>query len=156
MHQPVSYKRHRYPPQIIVGMGAFDGELETWTTLAKKLSDYNLTYLHLSDQSTIGGEGIPPNVSEMIRSSYQGTLMSAGGQDKQSAEAAIESDILDMVAFGRPFISNPDLVERLADGWPLTPQTVIPITAVATTGTLITLHILEVDACHGTGLTYER
>jgi 2,4-dienoyl-CoA reductase-like NADH-dependent reductase (Old Yellow Enzyme family) len=106
----------------LYGIGAFDGELETWTTLAEKLSDRNIAYLHLSDQSTIGGDGIPRNVSEVIRRAYRGTLMSAGGHDKQSAERAIALGHLDMVAFGRPFISNPDLVERLANNWPMTPQ----------------------------------
>jgi N-ethylmaleimide reductase len=106
----------------LYGMGAFDRELETWTTLVDKLSDHNLAYLHLSYQGTIGGDGIPQNVTEMIRSTYRGTLMSAGGHEKQSAETAIALGHLDMVAFGRPFISNPDLVERLANDWPMTPQ----------------------------------
>jgi N-ethylmaleimide reductase len=106
----------------LYGMGPFDGELETWIAVAQKLSELDLAYLHLSDQSTIGGEGIPRRVTEVIREAYPGTLMAAGGFDKESAEAAVASGLLDMVAFGRPYIPNPDLAARLEHGWPLTPQ----------------------------------
>ncbi len=43
------------------------------------------------------------------------------GYDKDSAEQAIESGDADMIAIGRPFLSNPDLVERYANDWPLAP-----------------------------------
>jgi N-ethylmaleimide reductase len=45
-------------------------------------------------------------------------LILCGGYDKESAEAAIESGLTDLVAFGRPFINN-DLVERFKNDWPL-------------------------------------
>jgi N-ethylmaleimide reductase len=54
----------------------------------------------------------------MIRHNFKNTLILCGGYDKESAEAAIESGLTDLVAFGRPF-NNPDLVERFKNDWPL-------------------------------------
>lgn len=52
---------------------------------------------------------------------FSGTLLGACGYTQESAEAAIASGLVDLVAFGRPFLSNPDLVERFANGWELNP-----------------------------------
>jgi 2,4-dienoyl-CoA reductase-like NADH-dependent reductase (Old Yellow Enzyme family) len=41
------------------------------------------------------------------------------GSTQESAEQAVDSGLADLIAFGRPFISNPDLVERITHGWPL-------------------------------------
>ncbi len=49
----------------------------------------------------------------------KGNLIAAGGYTKEKAEAALGSGELQAVAFGRPFIANPDLVARLKNGWPL-------------------------------------
>ena len=48
-------------------------------------------------------------------------LILAGGMTRERAEQMIADDIIDLVAFGAPFISNPDLVARLSNGWPLSP-----------------------------------
>jgi N-ethylmaleimide reductase len=44
------------------------------------------------------------------------------GYTQETAESAIKENKADLIAFGRPFISNPDLVERFANGWPLNPD----------------------------------
>ena len=54
-----------------------------------------------------------------FRAVFDGTLMGNVGYTQESAEAAIASGDADLIAFGRPFISNPDLVERFANDWPL-------------------------------------
>jgi 2,4-dienoyl-CoA reductase-like NADH-dependent reductase (Old Yellow Enzyme family) len=46
-------------------------------------------------------------------------IILAGGMTRQRAEDPIESDVIDLAAFGQPFIANPDLVARLRNGWPL-------------------------------------
>jgi len=56
-----------------------------------------------------------------FRAVYRGSLMGNCGHTQESAEALIQSGHADLIAFGRPFISNPDLVERFAHGWPLSP-----------------------------------
>ena len=62
--------------------------------------------------------GEPMTLSE-FRAVFDGPLMGNVGYTQESAEAAIASGDADLIAFGRPFISNPDLVERFANDWPL-------------------------------------
>ena len=59
---------------------------------------------------------------EELRGVFHGPLMGNCGYDAASAEDAVARGAADMIAFGRPYISNPDLVERLAQGWPLAPE----------------------------------
>jgi len=79
-----------------------------------------LAYVHLSDQETLGEQAIPGGFVDKFRSAYSGTLMVAGGYTKESGQAVLDAGRADLIAIGRPFISNPDLVERLRNGWPLT------------------------------------
>lgn len=53
------------------------------------------------------------------RKLYKGTLISCGGHTGKSAQRMLENNEADLIAFGKPFISNPDLVERLRIGAPL-------------------------------------
>lgn len=100
-------------------MAPFADEAETWVAVAREIDQRNIAYVHLSDQLTIGAERMPEGFAQTFRESYQGTLIAAGGFDRESAQAALESGALDLVAFGRPFIANPDLVERMKNGWPI-------------------------------------
>jgi len=56
-----------------------------------------------------------------FREVFEGPLMGNCGYTRETAEAAIQANHADMISFGRPFISNPDLVGRFANGWPLNP-----------------------------------
>ncbi len=108
-------------------MPAFDQELETWLQLGKALSQHKVCYVHLSDQITLGSaansnefeSGFPDGFLDAFRSVYDGVLIMAGGFNKQRAEHYLEAGKIDVVAFGRPFIPNPDLVERMRNDWPL-------------------------------------
>nr|WP_180205130.1 alkene reductase [Pseudomonas sp. SbOxS1]NYU05146.1 alkene reductase [Pseudomonas sp. SbOxS1] len=100
-------------------MHPYAEETETWLSLASALNDRDLAYVHLSDQLTIGAEAIPAGFANQFRQAYQGTLIAAGGFNRELAEAALEAGDLDLIAFGRPFISNPDLVQRMQNGWPI-------------------------------------
>lgn len=75
--------------------------------------------MHLSDQETLGEQGIPRGFVADFRAAYTGTLIAAGGYDKQRGVAALDADKADLIAIGRGFISNPDLVERMKNDWPL-------------------------------------
>ena len=57
-----------------------------------------------------------------FRAVYNGTLMGNCGYTQETAEKALSDDHADLIAFGRPFISNPDLVERFSTGKPLNPE----------------------------------
>jgi len=90
--------------------------------LATRLSEHSLAYLHVirpavSGTSTLSAPAADPLPE--IRSLYRGTLLVAGDLDVASAYRLVDAGLADGVAFGRWFIGNPDLVERLRNGWPL-------------------------------------
>ena len=101
-------------------MAPYPDEDSTWVVLASELHKRNIAYIHLSDQFTIGAEKMPAGFAKSFRDNYPGTMIAAGGFSRETGEASLESGELDLIAFGRPFISNPDLVERMKNGWPLT------------------------------------
>jgi N-ethylmaleimide reductase len=109
------------PNGIYNDMGSPDFR-ETFLYVAEKLNDYNLAYLHILDGLALGFHklGEPMKLSE-FRAVFHGTLIGNCGYTKETAEEAIEKGDADLIAFGRPFISNPDLVERFANNWPLNP-----------------------------------
>jgi 2,4-dienoyl-CoA reductase-like NADH-dependent reductase (Old Yellow Enzyme family) len=63
-----------------------------------------------------------PMTLDEFRTLYHGPLMGNCGHDQATAAAAIQRGAVDLIAFGRPFISNPDLVDRFRHGWPLAPE----------------------------------
>lgn len=85
--------------------------------LVEELNKRNLAYLHLSHM----GEPEPQKFElwKAIRKVYTGTLMLCGDFTKDSAELALQNNEADLIAFGRDFIANPDLVERFKNNWPL-------------------------------------
>ena len=95
---------------------------ETFLYAAKQLNAYGLAYLHLLDGLAFGFHelGEPITLAE-FRSVFAGPLMGNCGYEQSTAETAIKEGNADLIAFGRPFISNPDLVDRFANGWPLNP-----------------------------------
>ncbi len=88
---------------------------EQFLYVAKQLNPLNLAYLHVMDGLAFGFHelGEPMTLSE-FREVYSGALMGNCGYSKETANAAIAEGRADLIAFGRPFISNPDLVERFA------------------------------------------
>ena len=88
------------------------------------LNHFNLAYLHLIEPRWTGqiSEDDPTYLGiRTFRPLYQGTIISAGGYDRESGDAAIASGDADLIAFGRLYISNPDLAERFAKDAPLNP-----------------------------------
>jgi 2,4-dienoyl-CoA reductase-like NADH-dependent reductase (Old Yellow Enzyme family) len=100
-------------------MKGFADEVATWLAVAHALNERSLAYLHCSDKGSMVADSGSLVFAENFRRAFTGPLISAGGFSLDDAQAAIQSSALDLVAFGRPFISNPDLVERLRNGWPL-------------------------------------
>jgi N-ethylmaleimide reductase len=91
--------------------------LVTW--LATKLNDYDLAYLHVMRADFMGEQ--QGDVMTPIRSIYQGAIVGNMGYSAEEAEAAITAGNLDAVAFGVPFLANPDLPDRFAKNAPLNP-----------------------------------
>lgn len=93
----------------------------TYHYLAKELSKRNLAYLHLMDQQSKGSHALPEGFLERFRSWYNGVIILAGSMNREKSEKLINAGTIDVAGFGEPFISNPDLVERLKNNWELTP-----------------------------------
>lgn len=88
--------------------------IPTFEYILQKLNDYDLSYVHLSEPFTDVSE-VPhavTNIAKHFRPLYKGTLMINNGFDQEKGNKVIEEGHADLVAFGKLFISNPDLVER--------------------------------------------
>lgn len=109
------------PNGIFNDMGSPDYR-ETFLYVAQQLNAFDLAYLHLLDGLAFGFHelGEPMHLSE-FRSVYNGTIIGNCGYSQEDADDRISNSHADLIAFGRPFISNPDLVERFTNGWPLNP-----------------------------------
>jgi len=115
------FRQYRAEYEAIFGeMPAFDDEAETYLTLASELSKRGIAYVHISDQTRWADDvSIPKNFLQAFRSAFRGPLILAGGYLRDNGQAAIDSGEADLIAIGKPFIANPDLVERLRNNWPL-------------------------------------
>lgn len=92
----------------------FDGDpAETYTYLAQRLNPLGLAYLHVGYDSGYGRGTAPPfNPVDLLRPVYTGNLLAVGGFNKATGSEAISAGRADAIVYARPFISNPDLVER--------------------------------------------
>lgn len=96
---------------------------ETYTYLAAELQKIGVVYIHLLDNSYMGSVPAAAATVASIRANYKGTLILNAGYDTvEKINAALDSGRADLIAIGRPFISNPDLVERLKNNQPLAPS----------------------------------
>jgi N-ethylmaleimide reductase len=94
----------------------FEGQEEQYLALVRGLSDIGLVYLHLVDHSAMGAPPPPAGLRNQLRDAFAGTFILSGGYDGARAEADLAENHGDLVAFGRPFLANPDLVERIQKG----------------------------------------
>ncbi len=101
--------------------GEYPGVEEQFLDLVTHASQCGLLYLHVLDHSAMGAPAVPQDYKLKLRQAFKGPFILAGGFEKESAENALSSNGADLIGFGRPFISNPDLVRRLHDGVALTP-----------------------------------
>jgi N-ethylmaleimide reductase len=108
------------PNGVYNDMGSPDYR-DQFTYVARQFDQFGLAYLHVMDGTGFGfHEQGDPMTLPAFRNVFQGPLMGNVGYTEETAEAAIASGDTDLIAFGRPFISNPDLVDRFANNWPLT------------------------------------
>lgn len=109
------------PNGVFNDMGAPDYR-ETFTYVAKQLNRYGLAYLHVMDGLAFGfhEQGEPMTLSE-FRAVFDSAIIGNCGYDKAQAEDAIAASNADLIAFGRPYISTPDLAIRFQNNWELNP-----------------------------------
>ncbi|AXK72104.1 alkene reductase [Lysobacter sp. TY2-98] len=85
----------------------------------ERLDALNIAYVHVVEGATGGPRDVQPFDYEALRSRFRGAWIVNNGYDLEMAQAAVREGRADAVAFGRLFISNPDLVRRLREGAPL-------------------------------------
>ena len=97
--------------------------LGLYSQLAAELNDLSLAYLHIMEPlpghpNFASQEDVPP-VGPTLRKIYKGTIIINGGYGKETGEKVIAENATDLVAFGVPYLANPDLVERFRRNAPL-------------------------------------
>jgi N-ethylmaleimide reductase len=97
--------------------------IELFDYVAKQLNRFGLAYLHIIEPRIKGNvliaDGQGPIATARLRRIFTGTIISAGGFEPDTAEAAVRDGDADLVAFGRYFVANPDLPKRIRLGLPL-------------------------------------
>jgi N-ethylmaleimide reductase len=91
----------------------------TYHYLSSQLNNLGIAYIHIVDHSAMGAPEVPVKMKKQIRSNFKNIIVLSGGYDVKRAETDLQNNLGDLVAFGRPFINNPDLVERFKNDWPL-------------------------------------
>ncbi len=110
------------PNGVFNDMGSPDYR-EQFTYVAQQLDAFGLAYLHVMDGLAFGFHELgPPMTLAEFRKVFNGPLIGNCGYTRETAEQAIAQGHADLIAFGRPYISNPDLVERFANDWSLNPE----------------------------------
>lgn len=99
----------------------FDEIEVQYTALARELSALKLAYVHLVDHSAMGAPKPEASTVTAIREAFNGTLILSGGYDRDRAQADLDGGLGDLIAYGRPFLANPDFVARLEAGAELNP-----------------------------------
>jgi N-ethylmaleimide reductase len=109
------------PNGVFNDMGSDDFR-ETYLYVAEQLNKFNLGYLHIMDGLAFGfhEKGTPMTLAE-FKPVYRGSIIGNCGYTKEAAEERIAEGNTDLIAFGRPFITNPDLPERFMNNWSLDP-----------------------------------
>ncbi|MCP9201418.1 alkene reductase [Gramella sp. GC03-9] len=113
----------RFNPSLHKSFGivASEESIPTFDYIIEKLNAYDLAYVHLSEPFTDVSEVpyLETQIARHYREIYKGTLLINNNFDQQSGNKVIEDGDADLVAFGKLFISNPDLPERFRNNWPL-------------------------------------
>lgn len=105
----------------LFGITVDEQTIPTFDYIVTKLNEYDLAYLHLSEPFTdVSNEPLAiQEVAKHYRPIYKGTLMINSNFDQEKGNKVIEDGVADLVAYGKLFISNPDLVERFSAHKPL-------------------------------------
>ncbi len=99
--------------------GVFNAQLpdaemdEVYLRLIEELNALGLLYIHIVDHRAMGAPEVSPELKAKLRAAFNGQYILSGGYDVARADADLDAQRGDLVAFGRPFISNPDLVAKL-------------------------------------------
>jgi N-ethylmaleimide reductase len=110
------------PFGVASDMPLYDAIEADYAWLAERLNTLGLVYIHLVDHSSMGAPIVPDSMKMTFRERFSRTLILSGGYDAARAEADVDAGKADLIAVGRPFLANPDLVAR----WKTHAQTNVP------------------------------
>jgi len=109
----------RVSPYITQRDMADDEIIDVILKAARELDRIGLAYIHLSEADWDDAPQVPDSFRCALRSSYSGNIIVAGRYTRERGETLLSRGLADLVAFGRPFIANPDLPIRLRESLPL-------------------------------------
>lgn len=101
------------PYGVLNSTGAYPDLEAQYLALTEQLAELGMVYVHLLDHSAMGTPPVPSELKFRLRVAFKGLFILAGGFDKSSADFALGAGHADLIALGRPFIANPDLVARM-------------------------------------------
>ncbi|ARS48139.1 oxidoreductase [Ectopseudomonas mendocina] len=93
----------------------------TYIEAIKVLEAAGVAYVSIAEADWDNAPDLPESFRRDVRANFSGKILYAGRYTAERGERLIEAGLADLIAFGRPFIANPDLPERIANGWPLNP-----------------------------------
>jgi N-ethylmaleimide reductase len=101
------------PYGVFNGMEVCGHTDDVYEKLAMDLQKIGILYMHVVDHSSMGAPEVKPRVKQLIRTHFKGVVILSGGYNLRKADADLAEKKCDLIAFGRPFISNPKLVSKL-------------------------------------------
>jgi len=104
------------PYGVFNEMPHYDEIDETYEALVRGLGEIGLAYVHVVDHSSMGAPDVPREIKDRLRELFDGAFILSGGYGFENATADLAAGRGDLVAFGRPFLANPDLLERFRRG----------------------------------------
>ena len=104
------------PFGVFNDMPLYDAMEADYTYLAQELNARGLAYIHLVDHSSMGAPTVPETMKATFRKLFKGTLILSGGYDAARAESDLVANKGNLIAVGKPFLANPDLVARWKTG----------------------------------------
>lgn len=93
----------------------------TYIEAIKVLEAVGIAYLSIAEADWDDAPEMPPSFRRAVRDTFSGAIIYAGRYNAETGAQLLESGLADLVAFGRPFMANPDLPARIANDWPLNP-----------------------------------
>jgi N-ethylmaleimide reductase len=108
----------RLSPYALYNNAIDENPEEIYGFIAKMIDEYKLAYIHASDTNVLLGKYDMPKILKILKANFKGPIIGCGGLNPLDAEKWIDEGAFDLIAFGRAFIANPDLVQRIKQKGP--------------------------------------
>jgi N-ethylmaleimide reductase len=106
--------------RVYIGMVEKDPH-HTYIEAIKVLQEAGVAYVSIAEADWDNAPDLPEQFRRDVRSTFSGRIIYAGRYTAERGARLVEAGLADLIAFGRPFIANPDLPARISNGWPLNP-----------------------------------